>query len=32
MIEKAAHNLMMEHNYRETAEIICQWLERRQLK
>jgi pimeloyl-ACP methyl ester carboxylesterase len=32
MIEKAAHNLMMEHNYRETAELICNWLERRQLK
>jgi pimeloyl-ACP methyl ester carboxylesterase len=27
MIEKAGHNLMMEHNYRETAELICNWLE-----
>ncbi len=32
MIEKAAHNLMMEHNYRETAELICTWLGKRQLK
>jgi pimeloyl-ACP methyl ester carboxylesterase len=32
MIEKAGHNLMMEHNYHETAELICKWLENRQLK
>jgi len=31
MVEQAAHNLMMEHNYRETAETICAWLEQ-QLK
>lgn len=26
MVEKAAHNLMMEHNYRETADKIAAWL------
>ncbi len=24
--ERAGHNLMMTHNYRETAELICNWL------
>ncbi len=32
MIEQAAHNLMMEHNYRETAALIRDWLEQRQLR
>jgi len=32
MIEQAAHNLMMEHNSRETAALIRDWLEQRQLK
>ena len=26
LVEKAGHNLMMEHNYRETAETIHGWL------
>lgn len=29
LARQAAHNLMMEHNYRQTAEIIHRWLERR---
>ncbi len=29
IVPEAAHNLMMEHNYRETAEHIHRWLERR---
>ncbi|MCC7447932.1 MAG: alpha/beta fold hydrolase [Anaerolineae bacterium] len=32
MVEQAAHNLMMEHNYRETAETICRWLEQQLLQ
>ncbi len=32
MIEGAGHNLMMEHNYRETAGMIADWLEKKQLK
>ncbi len=31
MIPGAAHNLMMEHNYRETAALIAQWLDRQNL-
>ena len=27
----AAHNLMMEHNYRETAETIHDWLNKRSI-
>lgn len=26
VVSDAAHNLMMEHNYRETAETIHNWL------
>ena len=26
MMEKAGHNLMMEHNYRQAVEIIHNWL------
>ena len=29
VIPDAAHNLMMEHNYRETAETIHNWLNAR---
>ena len=28
MVKGAAHNLMMEHNYRETANTIATWLEK----
>ncbi len=31
MIPHAAHNLMMEHNYQDTALLICDWLEKRNL-
>ncbi|MBN1485281.1 MAG: alpha/beta fold hydrolase [Chloroflexia bacterium] len=30
--EQAGHNLIMEHNYRQTAERIQQWLEERDLR
>ena len=26
VIEKAGHNVMMAHNYRETAQLIHDWL------
>jgi pimeloyl-ACP methyl ester carboxylesterase len=29
VVPNAAHNLMMEHNYRETADIIQNWLNKR---
>ncbi len=32
LVEKAAHNLMMEHNYRQTAEMIQDWLIKRGIK
>jgi pimeloyl-ACP methyl ester carboxylesterase len=28
LVPEAAHNLMMEHNYRQTAEIIQNWLDK----
>ena len=31
VVKHAAHNLMMEHNYRETADAIRVWLENKQL-
>ena len=31
MVPDAAHNLMMEHNYHDTALLICDWLEKRNL-
>ncbi len=31
VVPKAAHNLMMEHNYRETAETIHAWLSKHNL-
>jgi len=31
VIPEAAHNLMMEHNYRETAETIHNWLSKHQI-
>ncbi len=31
-VPQAGHNLMMEHNYRETAETIHNWLTRRGIK
>lgn len=31
IVPKAAHNLMMEHNYRETAETIHDWLNKRSI-
>jgi len=32
VVPAAAHNLMMEHNYRETAETIHTWLSKRGVK
>jgi pimeloyl-ACP methyl ester carboxylesterase len=32
VVSNAAHNLMMEHNYRETAETIHNWLNKRGIK
>jgi pimeloyl-ACP methyl ester carboxylesterase len=32
IVSNAAHNLMMEHNYRETAETIHNWLNKRCIK
>ena len=32
VVPKAAHNIMMEHNYRETAEMIHQWLNKRSVE
>ena len=26
VVEKAGHNLMVEHNHRQTAEVIRDWL------
>lgn len=32
VVKKAAHNLMMEHNYQETAQQINDWLEKQEIK
>ncbi len=32
VVPNAAHNLMMEHNYRETADTIQNWLSKRGIK
>jgi len=32
IVPEAAHNLMMEHNYRKTAEMIHNWLSKRGVK
>ena len=32
VVPDAAHNIMMEHNYRETAEMIHQWLGKNAIK
>jgi len=32
VVEKAGHNLMMEHNYRETARTVHEWLVRQEIE